>query len=345
VKAYGELALLVAGSVCVTALLAWLALTVPGWGSLRRAVMVPPLAGVVAVVLAVVTATRLMVLSAHDAQVVFLTAAGAGTVSAGLGVLLARRVHEIETAAARARAAHERELTERARRDEMDSARRELVAGLSHDLRTPLAGLRAMAEALEDGVAGDPARYLRQIRTEVDRLADMVTDLFEVSKLHTGLIQLTPERLALADVVEEAVAMIEPLARQRGVRVRAEAVGHVPVEVDARALTRAVDNLLVNAIRHTPYDGTVGVVARRDDDGFGVVSVSDRCGGIPPLDLPSVFDLGWQGDAARTPGPDAGAGLGLAIVRGIVEAHGGRVSVSNVEGGCRFDLLIPAAPG
>lgn len=338
-----QLAALVAGAGLLTALLAWPALSVTGRRSLRLAVLVPPIAAVAVVVLAVVAATRMMVLSSHDARVVIATCAGAGGVAALLGVILAGRVQEIETAAAQARAEHLRAAAEQAHRDEVELARRELVAGITHDLRTPLAGLRAMAEALEDGVVDDPARYLRQIRAEVDRLADMVTDLFEVSRLHAGLVQLVPERLALSDLVGEAVAIAEPLARECGVYLWAEAGDHVPVEVDARALTRAIGNLLVNAIRHTPYEGTVHVVARRDGDGCGIVSVADHCGGIPEADLSSVFNLGWQGDLARTPGPDAGAGLGLAIVRGIAEAHGGRVSVHNILGGCNFEMHIPAA--
>jgi signal transduction histidine kinase len=342
VNAYLELTVMIAGSVCLTAGVAWLTLSMSPGRSLRRAVMVPPVAGVAAVVLSVLVATWRMVLSAHDAQVVVLTCTGAGAVSALLAAVLAHRIREEELVAAHARAEHDRVVTEQTRRDEVDAARRKLVAGLSHDLRTPLAGLRAMAEALEDGVAEDPPRYHRQMRLEVDRLADMVTDLFEVSRLQAGLIPSTPERMALADLIEEAVVMIQPLARQHGVQIEAHSTGHVPVEIDARALTRAVDNLLTNAVRHTPHDGTVAIVAGRDEAGNGLVSVTDRCGGIPEKDLANLFDLGWQGDTARTPGPDAGAGLGLAIVRGIVEAHGGLVSVHNLDGGCRFDLRIPA---
>jgi signal transduction histidine kinase len=339
-----QLAVVVACSITITAVLASVALSGLRLHALRYAVLVPPIAAVGAVVLSVIVAARMMLLPGHDVQVVIATGAGAGAVAALLGVILAGRVQEIETAAAQAQTEHARASAEQARRDEAETARRELVAGITHDLRTPLAGLRAMAEALEDGVIDDPQRYLRQIRGEVDRLADMVTDLFEVSRLHAGLIQLNPERLALADLVAEAVAITEPLAREHGVHVAAEAIGHIPVEVDARALTRAVGNLLINAIRHTPHDGTIHVIARRDHDGAGLVSVADLCGGIIETDLASVFDLGWQGDTARTPGPNAGAGLGLAIVRAIIEAHGGHVSVQNISGGCRFDVRVPTAP-
>jgi signal transduction histidine kinase len=106
-------------------------------------------------------------------------------------------------------------------------------------------------------------------------------------------------------------------------------------------MSRVLGNLLVNAIRRTPADGTVAVAAQRTDDGV-VLSVTDGCGGIPDEDLPRVFDTGWRGTDART--PPAGAGLGLAIVRGIVEAHQGRATVRNIPGGCRFEVTLPSAP-
>lgn len=114
----------------------------------------------------------------------------------------------------------------------------------------------------------------------------------------------------------------------------------VPVDVDGKEMARVIANLLVNAIRHTPADGTVAVTAEGRADGV-VLSVTDGCGGIPEEDLARVFDTGWRGSEART--PPAGAGLGLAIVRGIVEAHAGRTHVRNVPGGCRFEVTLPVA--
>ncbi|MFD8347871.1 sensor histidine kinase [Streptomyces coelicoflavus] len=240
-----------------------------------------------------------------------------------------------ELAATSARLAASRE-RERA----LETSRRELVAWISHDLRTPLAGLRAMSEALEDGVAADPDRYLRQIRAEVERLNDMVGDLFELSRIHAGTLALAPARISLYDLVGDALAGADPLAREQGVRLVGDAVAAVPVEVDGREMSRVLDNLLVNAIRRTPADGTVAVAAERSADGV-VLSVTDGCGGIPEEDLPRVFDTGWRGTHART--PPAGAGLGLAIVRGIVEAHRGRATVRNIPGGCRFEVTLPLA--
>ena len=197
-----------------------------------------------------------------------------------------------------------------------------------------------MAEALEDGIAEDPARYHQQIRSEVERLSTMVGDLFELSRIQAGALALTPSRMSVYDLISDAIAGADPLARQRGVRLADAGVESVPVEVDGKEMSRVLANLLVNAIRHTPADGTVAVAATRREDSV-VLSVTDGCGGIPEGDLPRVFDTGWRGTDART--PPAGAGLGLAIVRGIVEAHSGRAAVSNVPGGCRFEVHLPAA--
>ncbi|MDT0571941.1 HAMP domain-containing sensor histidine kinase [Streptomyces sp. DSM 3412] len=238
-------------------------------------------------------------------------------------------------------AATSAKLTESRQRERaLESSRRELVAWISHDLRTPLAGLRAMAEALEDGVAADPARYLTQIRTEVERLNGMVGDLFELSRIHAGALALTPSRVSVYDLVGDALAGVSPLAHEHGVRLVGDRVEPLPVEVDGREMSRVLGNLLVNAIRRTPADGTVMVAAERSPEGV-LLSVSDGCGGIPEEDLPRVFDTGWRGTHART--PPAGAGLGLAIVRGIVEAHQGRTTVRNIPGGCRFEVVLPAA--
>ncbi|MCW7942625.1 histidine kinase [Streptomyces hygroscopicus] len=227
----------------------------------------------------------------------------------------------------------------RDRERDLEASRRELVARISHDLRTPLAGLRAMTEALEDGVSAEPERYLRQIRTEVERLDAMVRDLFELSRIHAGTLALSLSRISAYDLVDEAIAGAEPLARELGVRLVGGRVDPVPVEADGREMSCVLGNLLVNAIRRTPAHGTVAVAAERCPAGV-VLSVTDGCGGIPEEDLPRVFEAGWRGSDTRTP---PGAGLGLAIVRGIVQAHHGRAAVRNVAGGCRFEVTLPAA--
>jgi signal transduction histidine kinase len=309
-----------------------------------------------------------MFLSPHDLTVVTMVVAMASVVSLATALLLGRWVvarsreltlaarsfgdggafaapggvstAELDALSRELAATSDRLAASRERERALETSRRELVAWISHDLRTPLAGLRAMSEALEDGVVQDPERYFRQIRTEVDRLNSMVGDLFELSRIHAGALALSPTRMSVYDLVGEALAGADPLAREHGVRLVGEGVEPVPVEVDGKEMTRVLANLLVNAIRRTPADGTVAVAAERRE-GWVVLSVTDGCGGIPEDDLPRVFDTGWRGSQART--PPAGAGLGLAIVRGIVEAHAGRAEVSNVTGGCRFEVSLPAA--
>jgi signal transduction histidine kinase len=203
--------------------------------------------------------------------------------------------------------------------------------------------MRAMAEALEDGVVDDPSRYYRQMRTEVDRLSNMVDDLFELSRIQAGSLELVVQRLSLPDVVGDVIAATEPLARARGVRLIADADAVAPIAGDERTLRRALTNLVVNAIRHTPHDGAITLAAHVNDDGAASVTITDECGGIPEADLLRVFDVGWRGNHARTPEPDGGAGLGLAIVQGIAAAHSGTVTVTNVSGGCQFQLRLPVA--
>ncbi|MBG0827062.1 HAMP domain-containing histidine kinase [Planomonospora sp. ID67723] len=291
----------------------------------------------VAAVLArrVVAASRRLVAAVHDVP-----ASGEFTPPSGLPAELDTIAGALDEAYRRIRRGHERERA-------LEGARRELVAWVSHDLRTPLAGMRAMAEALEDGVVADPetvSRYHTQIRLEVDRLSGMVDDLFELSRIHAGALRLSRGRIGLGDLVAEALAGVEPLARAKGVRLADEVEPAVPVEADAGELSRAVRNLVVNAIRHTPADGTV-VVRATVEDGLACLSVADCCGGIPPEDLPRVFDVAFRGEAARSPRADgAGAGLGLAIARGIVEAHEGVIGVVNEGPGCRFEIRLPLAP-
>ncbi|MBO7935968.1 sensor histidine kinase [Streptomyces antibioticus] len=337
--------------------------------SLTASLAVVAAVGVIAMLAGTLAVARAMFLSPHDLTVVTTVVAMAAVVSLATALLLGRRVvarsRELAVAArsfgdsgdfaapagpataeldalSRELAATSARLAEsRDRERALETSRRELVAWISHDLRTPLAGLRAMSEALEDGVAADPDRYLRQIRTEVERLDGMVGDLFELSRIHAGTLPLTCSRISLYDLVGDALAGADPLAREYGVRLVGDRVEPVPVEVDGKEMSRVLGNLLVNAIRRTPADGTVAVAAERSPEGV-VVSVTDGCGGIPEEDLSRVFDTGWRGTHART--PPAGAGLGLAIVRGIVEAHRGRATVRNIPGGCRFEVLLPTAP-
>jgi signal transduction histidine kinase len=197
-----------------------------------------------------------------------------------------------------------------------------------------------MAEALEDGLAADPPRYHKQMRVESERLATMVDDLFELSRIHSGTLHLSPDQVTLDDLVSDVLASTEALAREHGVLLEGRASGRLAVLADPRELSRALTNLLANAIRYTPPAGCVRVEATSEGE-HALLAVIDGCGGIPEADLPHVFELAWRGTDARSPAPDSGAGLGLAIVRGITEAHHGTVRVLNAAGGCRFEMRLP----
>ncbi|HEX5587279.1 MAG TPA: HAMP domain-containing sensor histidine kinase [Acidimicrobiia bacterium] len=236
-------------------------------------------------------------------------------------------------------------LTEsRAREQALDQSRRELIAWVSHDLRTPLAAIRAVTEALEDGIVEDPdtvQRYHAILRMEADRLAGLVDDLFELSRTQAGVLQLEFARVSLGDLVSDALAGADAVAAAKGVRLEGRLDGPSPdVDASPPEVLRALRNVLENAIRFTPSDGTV-VVAAGVTDRHCFIEVRDNGGGIAIEDLPRVFDVAFSGDAART--RDSGAGLGLAIARGLVEAHHGDISVRNENGGACFTLRLPLA--
>ncbi|MFC8845875.1 MULTISPECIES: sensor histidine kinase [unclassified Micromonospora] len=293
---------------------------------------------VLAVVVGVATVAQAMFLSPHDLWVVLVTVSASAVISLAVGAVFGSR---LAASAVWAQAARDRE-----RR--LEAGRRELVAWVSHDLRTPLAGLRAMAEALEDGIIGDPATiddYHRRIRVETDRMTQLVDDLFELSRINAGALRLAPTTVPLRDVVSDAIAGVAPLAARRRIHLVAADNGWPLVRAGERELARVVSNLLINSVRYTPEDGTVHIAAGHERDDVWL-AVSDTCGGIPEEDLDRVFDVAFRGERARTPGAagsGGGGGLGLAIVRGLVEAHGGRVDVRNTSRGCQFEVRLPAA--
>jgi signal transduction histidine kinase len=237
----------------------------------------------------------------------------------------------------------------RVRERAAEASRRELVAWISHDLRTPLAGIRAMAEALADGVVSSPQEvtgYAHRIGGESRRLSGMVDDLFELSRITAGALQLTMSQVALQDVVSDVLAAQTPVAHRKRVRVLANAAMAPVVLGSDPELARVVRNLVSNAIRHTPPDGTVAVQIGVDG-ADAVLSVDDACGGIPDGELTRVFDVAFRGSAARTPSAmgeeQVGGGLGLAIAKGLVEAHRGRIDAHNHGPGCRFEVRLPLA--
>lgn len=342
-------------------------------------VAVAALAPVLAVALGVGWAASQMFITSRDVWVLWVVLVGAGTVGLAVALLLGRRVAEasasvgemarrlgetgpgtsLRTATDQPRDGRPHELAAladeleqtssrlaeaQAQAAALERSRRELVSWVSHDLRTPLAGIRAMVEALEDRVVEDPdtvARYHRTMRQEADRLAGLVDDLFELSRIHAGLLALDLQPVALDELIGDAIAGASIAARAKGITLIERVAEPVPVvELSTPEMARVVRNLLDNAIRHTPPGGTVVVCAAPAHAAAVEVWVQDVCGGIPPGDLGHVFEMAYRGDVARTPG-DGGAGLGLAVARGLVEAHCGHISVRNEGEGCRFTVSLP----
>ncbi len=235
----------------------------------------------------------------------------------------------------------------RMREREADEARRDLVAAVSHDLRTPLASVRALIEAVADGVVDDPetrARYLASARGEVTKLGRLVDDLFELARIDAGLLQLELEETSLHDLVSDTLSSFGHEAERRGIRLVGEVSPEVdPVLASPSKLQRVLYNLVSNALRHTPADGTVFLRAEPEEAAVRV-EVADTGEGIAPEDLPRVFERSFRGEGSRSShgvGEESGAGLGLAIARGLVEAHGGKIDVESRLGeGSRFTFTL-----
>jgi signal transduction histidine kinase len=226
--------------------------------------------------------------------------------------------------------------------EQLFDARRELVAWASHDLRTPIASLRAMVEALEDGIA-EPGDYLPAIGAQVDLLAGLVDDLFELARIDSGALALELRDASLAELVADCVGSLEAEARARGIRFDSRLEPADPlVRVAPDKVQRVLLNLLTNAVRHSPPQGEVAVVARTDADRV-VVAVEDDGDGLTPGAPQRMFERFWRGDESRT-GSSGGAGLGLAIAQGLVQAHGGTIWAENrSEGGTRVAFTLPLA--
>ena len=218
-------------------------------------------------------------------------------------------------------------------------ARRELVAWASHDLRTPLASMRAMLEAIEDGLA-EPGEYLPALSERVRTLSVLVDDLFELARIDAGVLTVQLEATEPAQVVGSSVRGFEAEARARGITLAARVEDGVPeVRCAPDKVERVLHNLLTNALRHTPADGAVALVVR--SEGAEVAfAVEDSGNGLSDEVVTRMFDQFWRGDRSRTSG---GSGLGLAIAKRLVEAQGGRIWAENRDGaGARITFTLPA---
>jgi signal transduction histidine kinase len=245
---------------------------------------------------------------------------------------------ELAALAQAANAMSEQLAEEERRRDAADSARRNLIAGVSHDLRTPMAALRVMVDAIEDGLVDEATleRYLATMRTHVSALGSMIDDLFELSRIEAGDLEWSIEQVELQELVDEAVAAMRVEAEAKGVAVAADLPPLPrPARADPEKLQRVLFNLIQNAIGHTPPDGSVTVRAQ-PADGWVEIEVADTGQGIAAEERERVFEPFVRGEAAR-----AGAGLGMAISRAIVEGHGGRIWLSDSDVGTRVRFVIP----
>lgn len=227
---------------------------------------------------------------------------------------------------------------------ELDMLRRNLIAWAGHDLRTPLASIRAIVEALADGVVQDPEtvdRYLNTARREIQSLSLLIDDLFELAQIEAGGLSLELGPNSISDLISDTIESFSELSARQGVSLEGSAEAKVdPVLVDARQIGRVLNNLLGNALRHTPAGGTVRVQARRQGD-FALVEIWDTGEGIRTEDLPHVFERFYRGEKSRSRAT-GGSGLGLAIAKGIVEAHGGEIGVESESGqGTRFFFTLP----
>jgi signal transduction histidine kinase len=230
-----------------------------------------------------------------------------------------------------------------ARRSAAERARKDLIAAISHDLRTPLTSLRLLAQGIEDGLL-DPAQvdqgYAEEMGVHVRSLSAMVDDLFELTRLEAGDIQWSIQRVRLDQLVAETVEAMRSQADAKGIAVETRVQSNLAAaEANPEKLQRVLFNLIQNAIRHTPEDGSVTVAAEAAGQAIEV-EVADTGSGIPATDRERVFEPFFRGDASRG---SAGSGLGLSICRAIIEVHGGRIWLNSTDRGTRVRFTLPTA--
>lgn len=234
-----------------------------------------------------------------------------------------------------------------ARQQEIELLRRDLIAWVSHDLHTPLASIRLIVEALADGVVDDPQavrRYLQTAQRDIASLSALIDDLFQMAQMDAGGLPLEAGQYSLSDLISDTLESFSQLAARRNVSLAGSLdPGLDLVWMDAPKIGRVLSNLVSNALRHTPPGGEVQVLASRLAEGVRV-QVSDSGEGIQAQDLPYVFERFYRGEKSRNRAT-GGAGLGLAIARGIIEAHGGTIEVDSIPGqGTRFSFTLPDRP-
>jgi len=293
----------------------------PRFGSLRRQTVIT-IVVVVAVLVAIFAAAHLMYVSERDALLFSILVLAIGIVTLRIAALAERE---------RARTAAE-------------ATRRQLVAAVSHDLRTPIASLRLMVEAVDDGIVDEETRrrYLATMQTHIHSLSAMIDDLFELSRIEAGDIDWSMRQVELALLVDETVEAMRPEAGAKGVEIDTQLAEELSARADPEKIQRVLFNLIRNAIRHTPADGSVTV---RAEAGRGEVEIeiADTGDGNPASEREQVFDVFFRGGADASRASD-GAGLGLAVSRAIVETHGGRIWLAPAQRGTSVRFSLPMAP-
>jgi signal transduction histidine kinase len=230
---------------------------------------------------------------------------------------------------------------------QVEQMRRDLIAWVSHDLQTPLASIRAVIEALADGVIDDPdtvQRYLRIAQKDTAALSTLIDDLFQMAQLDAGGIKLDMGWNSISDLCSDTLESFSQIAAGQGIDLRGEvAAGIDPVWMDAQRIGRVLNNLVNNALRYTPAGGLVSIAATRLEGGL-LIQVCDSGEGIPAQDIEHIFERFYRGEKSRNR-MLGGAGLGLAISKAIVEAHAGKISVESTPGqGACFRIHIPGIP-
>ena len=329
--------------------------------------------GIVIALINIFVTSQLMFVSQHDFLLLGLLLVFAGLLSTSFGYLLASRLtrslKQLQQGAnqlaagdfsARVYVTEQDELAEVAnafnmmadelqrsfaRQKELERSRRDLIAAVSHDLRTPLTSIRVMTEALVDGVVTDEAmvrRYYTNIYSQVESLSTLINDLFELSKLEGGQIELQLEPVNLNELLSEVIESMQPQAQVREISLLGMFSEDLPlIRAEFAKIQRVLYNLVQNAIRHTPTRGSVCLATRRVAQGVQV-EVADTGEGINPEDLPYIFDQFFRGEKSRSR-ETGGAGLGLAIAKRIIEAHHGKIWVeSEPDRETRFNFILPA---
>jgi len=326
------------------------------YGSLQLAVQVASIGVGVVTGVTVLLAAQTMFLSDHDRNLVLLALALGTALGVSLAVAIGNSMGvDLDRLGATARKIADGDLTARTgveRRDELGMAagavddmadrleaaeeeRRIFLASVGHDLRSPLASMKASIEALEDGLASDPQRYLRGIANDTEHLARLVDDLFLLSKVEAGRLELKPEPIDLIELADGAVEAAAAFASSHGVSIHATAERSTEVDADGMAISRVVRNLIDNAVRHSPEGGVITVDVATEAE-TAVLRVIDEGPGFDPSVRESAFDRFVTADPSRA----GGAGLGLAIAKGIVTAHGGGIAIEDGPGG-RVAVTLP----